>query len=191
MDVQQLAIPGVVVLTPRRFGDDRGFFTEAYNDRTFTEAGIGTVFVQDNHSFSKAKGTVRGMHYQAPPFAQAKLVRAITGRVLDVVVDIRKGSPTFGRSASAELTSEGGEQIFVPPGFLHGFLTLEANTHIVYKVDNYYSSKADGAVRFDDPALGIDWGYDVSAAVLSEKDANAVSWQDFQSPFDYVGSTKA
>jgi len=185
MNVQQLEIPGVVVLKPRRFGDDRGYFTEAYNDRAFKAAGIDTLFVQDNHSFSKTKGTIRGMHFQAPPFAQAKLVRAITGRVLDVVVDIRKGSPTFGRSVSAELTSEGGEQIFVPAGFLHGFLTLEADTHIVYKVDKYYSNEADGSVRFDDPALGIDWGCDVSGAVLSAKDANAVSWQDFQSPFAY------
>lgn len=186
MQVQPLKIPDVLVLKPRRFSDERGFFTESFNKRAFSEAGIQVEFIQDNHSFSKQKGTVRGMHYQAPPYAQSKLVRVITGRILDVVVDIRRGSLTFGQSVCAELTSEGGEQIFVPVGFLHGFLTLEADTHVAYKVDNYYSSSADGSVRFDDPALGINWGCDLSEVVLSEKDANAVRWQDFQSPFEYA-----
>lgn len=185
MQVQELAIPGVLAVTPHRFGDDRGFFSEAYNQKAFQEIGISGNFVQDNHSVSAAPGTVRGLHFQAPPFAQAKLVRVVSGRVYDVAVDARVGSPTFGRHAGLELTAERGEQIFVPAGFLHGFITLEPDTHVIYKVDNYYARECDGAVRFDDPELGIDWGPLAGAATLSDKDAAAQSWSAFSSPFVY------
>ena len=173
-------------MTPRRFGDDRGFFSETYNERSFAEAGIDVRFVQDNHSYSAQRGTVRGLHYQAPPHAQAKLVRVAQGRIYDVAVDARKGSPTFGQHVGATLTAEGGEQIFVPAGFLHGFITLEPDTHVLYKVDDYYSKACDGAVRFDDPALAIDWGDLARSPVLSEKDAAAPSWAEFSSPFVYA-----
>lgn len=186
MLVQALGIPDVLVVTPRRFGDDRGFFSETYNERSFAEAGIDVRFVQDNHSYSAQRGTVRGLHYQAPPHAQAKLVRVAQGRIYDVAVDARKGSPTFGQHVGATLTAEGGEQIFVPAGFLHGFITLEPDTHVLYKVDDYYSKACDGAVRFDDPALAIDWGDLARSPVLSEKDAAAPSWAEFSSPFVYA-----
>lgn len=185
MQVDELAIPGVLAITPRRFGDDRGFFSESYNKRAFAAAGVEVDFVQDNHSVSAEPGTVRGLHFQAPPFAQAKLVRVVRGRVYDVAVDARIGSPTYGRHAGMELTAERGEQIFVPAGFLHGFITLEPDTHVIYKVDNYYSRESDGSVRFDDPELGIDWGPLASRPVLSEKDAAAQSWGAFSSPFVY------
>lgn len=185
MQVDELAVPDVLAITPRRFGDDRGFFSETYNKRAYAEAGVDVDFVQDNHSMSALPGTVRGLHFQAPPFAQAKLVRVVQGRIYDVAVDARVGSPTYGRHAGLELTAEGGEQIFVPAGFLHGFITLEPDTHVIYKVDNYYSRECDGSVRFDDPDLGIDWGPLASDPVLSDKDAAAQPWSAFSSPFDY------
>lgn len=185
MQVDELAVPGVLAITPRRFGDDRGFFSETYNKKAFEEAGVAVDFVQDNHSMSTVPGTVRGLHFQAPPFAQTKLVRVVRGRVYDVAVDARVGSPTFGRHAGLELTAERGEQIFVPAGFLHGFITLEPTTHVIYKVDNYYSKECDGSVRFDDPDLAIDWGALAAKPVLSDKDAAAQSWEAFSSPFVY------
>lgn len=185
MQVQELAIPEVLTITPRRFGDDRGYFCETYNARAYDEIGVTASFVQDNHSFSAHPGTVRGLHYQAPPHTQAKLVRVVHGRIYDVAVDARRGSPTFGRHVGVELTAKGGEQVFVPAGFLHGFITLEAETHVIYKVDSYYSRECDGAVRFDDPDLAIDWGPLAGAPILSEKDAAALSWAEFSSPFVY------
>ncbi|MEM9735084.1 MAG: dTDP-4-dehydrorhamnose 3,5-epimerase [Pseudomonadota bacterium] len=183
MDVIETAIPEVKKLIPRRFGDNRGWFTESYNKDRLAEAGITADFVQDNHSFSADIGTVRGLHFQAPPHAQGKLVRVTRGRVLDVAVDIRKGSPTFGAWVSEELTGEGGEQLWVPRGFLHGFVTLTPDVELLYKVDAYYSPEADGAVRFDDPDIGIDWQVDTSQAVLSGKDAAAPWFRDFETPF--------
>lgn len=185
MEVRKLPIPDVLVLKPKRFEDDRGWFFESYNKDSISRHGIQVDFVQDNHSFSVKAGTVRGLHYQAPPFAQAKLVRVTQGRIYDVAVDVRLGSPTFGQYVGVELTSNGGEQIFVPSGFLHGFITLEDSTHVLYKVDNFYSKECDGAVRFDDPELGIDWGALASHAVLSNKDQQAESWASFKSPFSY------
>lgn len=183
LDVQETSLDGVLILTPARFGDDRGFFSETYNERRFIEAGIDIRFVQDNHSRSVEKGTVRGLHYQAPPFAQAKLVRVAAGRILDVAVDARASSPTFGKHVAVELSAENGAQLFVPEGFLHGFATLESDTHVIYKVNNYYDRDSDGAVRWNDADLAINWGFSENEATLSEKDAAAPFWKDFKSPF--------
>lgn len=185
MQVETLDIPEVKLVTPRRFADDRGFFSETYNARAWSEAGIAADFVQDNHSRSVARGTVRGLHFQAPPHAQAKLVRVLQGRIFDVAVDVRAGSPTFGRWVGAELDAETGTQIFVPQGFLHGFMTLEDDTHVVYKVDDFYSPECDGCVRYDDPVIGIDWPIGTSDVKLSAKDEAAKGWADFNTPFRY------
>lgn len=186
MDIQEFDIPGVKLLTPQRFADDRGFFSETYNQKTYAAAGIPDVFVQDNHSLSREAGTVRGLHYQAPPFAQGKLVRVSRGRVLDVVVDVRRGSPAFGRHVSAMLTAAAGEQLWFPAGFLHGFVTLEPDTEVIYKVTNFYNRSSDGNVRWNDPDLGIDWGVGSAQARLSDKDAAAAAFADFDSPFEFV-----
>lgn len=183
MDVVSLDIPEVKIITPRRFSDDRGFFSETYNARAFKAAGVEVDFVQDNHSFSAKKGTVRGLHFQAPPHAQSKLVRVLRGAIIDVAVDARKASPTFGKWVKAELSADNGKQIFVPKGFLHGFLTLEPDTEVAYKVDAFYDGPSDGSVKWNDPDLAIDWGVSESDASLSEKDAKAQSWTDFTSPF--------
>ena len=150
-----------------------------------TEAGLAFDWVQDNQSYSAARNTVRGLHYQAPPFAQAKLVRAVTGAVLDVAVDVRIGSPTYGQWVAEELSAETGAQLLVPRGFLHGFLTLTENTQVLYKVDAPYDAASDGAVRFDDPDLGVDWGIGSDQAVLSDKDTAAARFADWDSPFTY------
>ena len=185
MHIEKTALPGVLVLTPARFGDDRGFFSESWNRKRLQEAGIDIEFVQDNHSLSKAVGTVRGLHFQSPPHAQAKLVRCGRGALFDVAVDIRQGSPTYGQWVGEELSFENGKQLLVPEGFLHGFVTREPGTEIIYKCSDYYAPDCDGAVRFDDPDIGIDWGFDHSAAVLSEKDNAAPFLKDFQTPFVY------
>ena len=183
MDVVALDIPEVKIITPRRHADDRGFFSETYNARVFKAAGVEVDFVQDNHSYSSAPGTVRGLHFQAPPHAQSKLVRVLKGAIIDVAVDARKESPNFGKWVKAELSAENGKQLFVPKGFLHGFMTLEPDTEIAYKVDDFYDSESDGAVKWDDPDLAIDWGVASDAASISPKDAAAQSWADFNSPF--------
>jgi dTDP-4-dehydrorhamnose 3,5-epimerase len=183
MQVEALKIPDVKLVTLKRFADARGYFCETYNARAFKAAGIACDFVQDNESCSAIKGTVRGLHFQAPPFAQAKLVRVLKGAILDVAVDARKASPTYGKWVSARLDAENGASLFVPAGFLHGFITLEASAIVAYKVDAFYSRECDGAVRWNDPDLGIDWGEGAKRAVLSDKDANAQSWADFESPF--------
>ncbi|QDY70073.1 dTDP-4-dehydrorhamnose 3,5-epimerase [Qingshengfaniella alkalisoli] len=185
MHLNETSLAGVVELVPRRFGDDRGYFSEVYNQETLAEMGITAVFVQDNHSLSRIAGTVRGLHFQAPPHAQDKLVRVGRGRVMDVAVDIRKGSPSYGQWAGVELSAEKGNQLFVPKGFLHGFATLEPDTEILYKCSDTYAPDCDGAVRFDDPGIGIDWGIDPATAILSDKDANAPLLRDFDSPFVY------
>lgn len=185
LDVKTLEVPEVKLVTPKRFGDDRGFFSETYKKQRFNSVGITADFIQDNHSLSAAPGTVRGLHFQSPPFAQAKLVRVLRGSIIDVAVDVRVGSPTFGKSVRAELSADNGIQIFVPRGFLHGFATLEPNTEIAYKVDNYYSAECDGSVAWNDASLNIDWGIDVSKATVSEKDSSAPSFEEFESPFEY------
>ncbi len=184
MQVSPTAIPDVVVLTPRRFGDDRGFFAESWNARTMAAAGLDIGFVQDNHSMSVAPGTLRGLHFQAPPHAQGKLVRCGRGRLWDVAVDIRRGSPDYGRWVGVELSYENGRQLWIPAGFAHGFVTRTPETEIVYKCTAFYDATADGAVAWDDPAIGIDWGL-TGDPVLSAKDAAAPRLADLDSPFRY------
>lgn len=187
MEIQATKIPDVFILTPSRFADDRGFFSESWNSATMAKHGFHVNFVQDNHSFSKSRGTIRGLHYQSPPHAQAKLVRCSRGRLLDVAVDIRNGSPTFGRWISEELTFENGKQLMIPIGFLHGFMTLEPDTEIVYKCSDHYAPQYDGVIRFDDPDIGIDWGMDRGDLILSARDKAGPRLRDVTSPFDYLG----
>ncbi|CUH40625.1 dTDP-4-dehydrorhamnose 3,5-epimerase [Jannaschia seosinensis] len=170
----------MLILTPERHGDIWRFFSESWNGRRL--AGLEVDFVQDNHSFSARAGTVRGLRFQA---AQAKLVRCGRGRLFDVAVDIRRGSPTYGRWTGVELSFENGRQLFIPEGFLHGFATREPETEIFYKCSDYYAPDCDGAVRFDDPEIGIDWGLAPGAAILSEKDAAAPRLRDLDSPFTW------
>ena len=184
MQIEETALPGVKILTPRRFGDARGFFSESWNRKLLAEHGIELDFVQDNHSVSAQVNTVRGLHFQSPPHAQAKLVRCGKGRLFDVAVDIRTGSPTFGKWVGVELSFDNGRQLLIPEGFLHGFATREPDTEIIYKCTDYYAPAADGAVRFDDPAIGIDWGL-TGAPILSEKDAKAPLLAEIGSPFAF------
>lgn len=186
MQIIAMDIPDVRLIEPRRFSDARGFFSETWSRRALAEAGIEVDFVQDNHSLSVPAGTVRGLHFQAPPHAQAKLVRVTRGSILDVAVDIRRGSPTFGRHVSAVLSAANWRQMFVPAGFAHGFATLEPDTEVCYKVDDYYAPACDGGIAWDDPALGIDWRIDPATAVLSEKDRRHPVLAAFDSPFVFV-----
>ena len=183
MLIEQTSLPGVLMLTPRRFGDDRGWFSEVWNHQTLKAQGIDIDFVQDNHSLSRTVGTVRGLHYQSPPHAQDKLVRCGAGVVFDVAVDVRKGSATYGQWIGVELSAENGRQLLIPKGFLHGFVTRAPNSELLYKCSDVYAPACDGAVRFDDPGLGIDWGIDPQDAIISDKDRSAQSFADFQSPF--------
>ncbi|MBC2884673.1 dTDP-4-dehydrorhamnose 3,5-epimerase [Ochrobactrum sp. CM-21-5] len=173
MMVRRLELDGLVEIVPRKFGDDRGFFSETYNAKSFAEADVDLSFVQDNHSYSIAKGVVRGLHYQLPPFAQDKLVRVTRGAILDVAVDIRKSSPTFGKWVALEVSAEKWNQILVPKGFAHGFMTLVEDTEVIYKVTDYYSPEHERSIRFDDPAIGIDWPLPSSGVQLSDKDEKA------------------
>jgi dTDP-4-dehydrorhamnose 3,5-epimerase len=182
--IEETGLPGLKILTPRRFGDERGFFSESWNRKVLADNGISLDFVQDNHSLSARVGTVRGLHFQAPPHAQAKLVRCGRGRLFDVAVDVRKGSPTFGKWFGIELSFENGKQLLVPEGFLHGFATREPDTEIVYKCTDYYVPSVDGAIRFDDPSIGIDWGL-AGPPTLSDKDAAAPYLSQFKTPFIY------
>jgi dTDP-4-dehydrorhamnose 3,5-epimerase len=170
MQSEHLEIPDVKVLTPKRNGDHRGFFSEVYNKKTLAEAGIDITFVQDNHALSAEKGTVRGLHFQIPPFAQDKLVRVVRGSVFDVAVDLRRGSPTYGKHVSVVLSAEAWNQILVPIGFAHGLMTLEPDTEVLYKVSNYYSAEHDKGLLWNDPALGIEWPVAEDEAILSAKD---------------------
>jgi dTDP-4-dehydrorhamnose 3,5-epimerase len=183
LDIQQTEIPGVLLITPTRFSDARGYFLESYNAERFRRAGVCEIFVQDNHSLSVDAGTVRGLHYQAPPRAQAKLVRVLRGAIIDVAVDVRRGSPTYGRHVRVRLSADSPTQLLVPTGFLHGYATLEPMTEVAYKVSDFYSKAHDGAVLWNDPTLAIDWGVDPGKAILSEKDAAAPAFSEFRSPF--------
>ena len=187
LDITATSIPEVLVITPKRHGDARGFFSESWNRSAMAQAGLDLDFVQDNHSLSRAAGTIRGLHFQTPPHAQAKLVRCGRGALLDVAVDIRKGSPTYGKWVAEELSFENGRQLLVPVGFAHGFVTLTQDTEIIYKCTDYYAPACDRALRFDDPAIGIDWGITRDAAVLSDKDAAAPMLSDLDNPFTYEG----
>lgn len=185
MDINPTSLPDVLVIKPRRFGDARGWFCETWNAAGLAEAGIALNFVQDNHSFSADVGTLRGLHYQSPPRAQDKLVRCTSGVIIDVAVDARKGSPTYGQWVSEELSAENGKQLLVPRGFLHGFVTCTPNTEVQYKVTDFYDAECDGSVRWD--SLNIDWGI-VTDPVLSEKDKKALPFKDWESPFSYEKS---
>ncbi|MEM7268559.1 MAG: dTDP-4-dehydrorhamnose 3,5-epimerase [Pseudomonadota bacterium] len=185
IQVDDTAIPEVKLVTPRRFGDDRGWFSETWTRSKMQSAGLDFDFSQDNHSYSSEPHTLRGLHYQAPPFAQTKLVRVVRGSVLDVVIDVRVGSPTFMKSVAYELSADTGMQLLAPRGFLHGFLTLTPDTEVVYKVDAPFSAEADGSVRFDDPVLGVDWGVPAEKITLSGKDQDAPRFADWDNPFVY------
>ncbi|MCK9919274.1 dTDP-4-dehydrorhamnose 3,5-epimerase [Microbacteriaceae bacterium K1510] len=170
LQVQSLGIPDVKIIRPRKHGDARGFFSETYNKKAFAGIGIERDFVQDNHSLSPQVGTLRGLHFQGPPFAQDKLVRVVSGRILDVAVDLRRNSPTFGQWVAAEISADAWNQIFVPIGFAHGICTLEPDTQLIYKVTNYYSPQHDFGIRWDDPDLAIAWPLSPNDILLSDKD---------------------
>lgn len=184
MQIEDTAIPEVKLVTPNCHRDDRGFFLETFRQKVMDEAaGREIVFVQDNHSLSSRPFTVRALHYQRPPHAQGKLVRCTRGSIADVAVDARVGSPTYGRHVKVILSADNMQQLWVPDGFLHGFVTLEPDTEVQYKCTDYYDRDCDGSVRWDDPALGIDWGFDPARAVLSDKDKSAPGWDVFDNPF--------
>ena len=181
-------MPPVMLIKPRRFADERGWFTETYNVETFRQLGIGAEFRQDNHSLSREAFVLRGLHYQAPPHGQDKLVRCIRGRIFDVAVDLRNGSPTFGRWVGAELSADNGYQLFVPIGFAHGFLTLEPGCEVVYKCSDVYNKAAEGGVHWNDKSLAVNWPLPAGAApVLSAKDALLPALAGVESPFAYDG----
>ena len=186
MKIESLSLAGLLRITPRRFGDERGWFTETWNQSTLQEAGVVLPeFVQDNHSFSAKSHTLRGLHYQRPPRTQDKLVRCSRGAILDVSVDVRLGSPQYGHWVAEELSAENGAQLFVPGGFLHGFLTLSEDCEVQYKCSDTYAPNCDGAVHWK--TVGIDWGTD--APVLSARDANAIPFAEFDSPFQFEETT--
>ncbi len=170
MQVVETAIPAVKVLVPKKFGDHRGFFSEVFSRKAFEALGLRHDFVQDNHSLSAEKGVVRGLHYQLAPMAQDKLIRVVRGAILDVAVDIRRASPTFGKHVATVLSAENWQQMFVPAGFAHGFATLEPNTEVLYKVTACYSPAHERGIRWNDPKLGIDWRVAAESAVLSDRD---------------------
>ena len=172
----------LIHINPQRHGDHRGFFAETYSRRKYSELGIDVEFVQDNHSLSREVGTLRGLHFQAPPHAQAKLVRCGRGAIFDVAVDIRRGSPTYGEWKGYELTAENSNQLYVPVGFAHGFVTLEPDSEIVYKCSDYYAPETEGAILWNDPDIGINWPTKADP-ILSDKDAVAPLFSDLESPF--------
>jgi dTDP-4-dehydrorhamnose 3,5-epimerase len=184
LNVEKAEIPAIKIVTAKKFGDQRGFFSEVYTRRVFAEAGIDLDFVQDNHVFSADRGTLRGLHFQSPPFAQDKLVRVTRGRILDVAVDLRRSAPTFGRHVAIELSAENWRQVLVPIGFAHGYVTLEPDTEVLYKVTQYYAPDHDRGLAFDDPALAINWGIDADHAILSDKDRKHPSLADLPDHFD-------
>lgn len=184
MHLEALGITDVKLLTPKKHGDHRGFFSEVYNKKAFAEAGVEIDFVQDNHSLSAEKGTMRGLHFQTPPFAQDKLVRVVRGSVFDVAVDLRRGSPTYGQHVSAVVSAEEWNQILVPAGFAHGFMTLETDTEVIYKVSNYYAPDHDEGILWNDPALGIEWPVAEGEAVLSDKDRRQPLFAEIVSRFE-------
>ncbi len=184
LSVEETAIPAVKIVTPKKFGDHRGFFSETWSRRAFAEAGLDLDFVQDNQSLSAPVGTLRGLHFQSAPFAQDKLVRVTRGRILDVAVDIRASSPTFGKHVAVELSAENWKQLLVPIGFAHGFVTLEPDTEVLYKVTAPYAPQNDHGLAFDDPALGIDWRLPLSGLTLSDKDRKHPRFAEMLRYFD-------
>jgi len=186
LDVRRLEIPDIVEIIPAKFGDERGFFSEVYNGKRLRAAGLSFEFVQDNHSLSNQVHTLRGLHFQVPPRAQGKLVRVLKGAVLDVAVDIRAGSPTFGKWVSIELSADKWNQVLIPIGFAHGLLTLTPDTEVFYKVTDFYSKDHDRGIRWDDPDLGIDWRLGGAVPLLSEKDRRLPRLREISSPFSFV-----
>jgi dTDP-4-dehydrorhamnose 3,5-epimerase len=184
LTVEAADIADVKIITPKQFGDRRGFFSEVYSRRHYVAAGIDLDFVQDNHALSADRGTMRGLHFQTPPFAQHKLVRVSRGRILDVVVDLRRSSASFGRHLAMEISAENWRQVLVPTGFAHGYLTLEPDTEVLYKVTNYYAPAHDFGLAFDDPTLAIDWGLPVDQMILSDKDRKHPRLADLPAYFD-------
>lgn len=185
MKVLKTAIEGLLIIDPTVFGDSRGYFFESYNKQRFKdETGLDIDFVQDNESMS-SYGVMRGLHFQKPPYAQSKLVRCVKGKVLDVAVDIRKGSPTYGQHVAVELTEDNHRQFFVPRGFAHGFAVLSQTAVFQYKCDNFYAPQADGGINIKDDTLGIDWQIPMDRAILSDKDLKNPNLADFDSPFEY------
>lgn len=184
MEVIKTSIEGVVIIEPRIFRDARGYFFESFSQKEFDEKVRPIHFVQDNESMS-SYGVMRGLHFQRPPYTQSKLVRCVRGRVLDVAVDIRKGSPTYGQHVAVELTEENHRQFFIPRGFAHGFAVLSETAVFQYKCDNFYAPQADGGISIKDESLGIDWQIPVEKAILSEKDLRHICLEEFDSPFDY------
>lgn len=183
MEIIKTKLDGVYIIEPKVFGDHRGWFTETYSKDKFQELGIKIDFIQDNHSFSAQKGTLRGLHFQLNPKAQTKLVRCTKGRILDVAVDIRKGSPTYIEWIAVDLTEKNKRQLFVPKGFAHGFITLTNNVEVQYKVDEYYAPECDRCIRFDDPEIGVDWM--IESPILSDKDLKAPLLKESDSDFQY------
>ena len=171
MNITPLEIEDVIMLTPNRYQDERGFFSETYNKKCLQGHGLDITFIQDNHSYSVVKGTIRGLHYQLPPYGQDKLIRVIHGSIYDVAVDIREGSKTFGKYVAATLSADAGNQLFVPQGFAHGFITLEANTHVEYKVSNYYRKDHERGICWNDEELNIAWPCDAEDITLNDRDA--------------------
>lgn len=182
---ERLSIRDIIVVRPRRFSDERGWFMETYRREAFLEFGISASFVQDNHAFSQAAGTLRGLHFQMPPRAQAKLVKVVRGAIYDVAVDIRQGSPSYGRWSGARLSAEGGEQLFVPAGFAHGYCTLEADTEVAYKCDGYYAPECEGGIAATDPEIAIDWPFPIETLNLSIRDRSLPPLRHVASPFQF------
>jgi dTDP-4-dehydrorhamnose 3,5-epimerase len=183
LELRALALDGVIEIRPARVSDERGFFSEVWSERAFAEAGIDLTFVQDNHSLSRDAGVLRGLHFQAPPFAHDKLIRVSRGAIFDVAVDIRRQSPTFGQWVGARVSAADWNQVLIPKGFAHGFLALEPDTEVHYKVTAPYSRDHDRAVRFDDPAIGIEWPMAREALILSDKDRSAPLLSEIESGF--------
>jgi dTDP-4-dehydrorhamnose 3,5-epimerase len=184
-EITELSLPGAMVIRGPLYADDRGYFAVTSNRHEFKRLGINDQFIQDNQSLSLAAGTIRGLHYQLPPFAQAKLVRVLAGSILDVIVDARVGSPTYGKYSAVDLSAKNCLQVYAPRGFLHGFMTLEPNTIVLYKVDNAYAPGHDRSVRWDDPDLAIQWPSISPKVIVSDKDLQGIGWTDMGSPFTF------
>jgi dTDP-4-dehydrorhamnose 3,5-epimerase len=182
MNIETTPIQDLVIIIPTVFEDERGYFMESYNQQKLEEAGIHIPFVQDNQSFSK-QGTLRGLHYQNPPFAQTKLVRVLVGEIMDVAVDLRKDSPTYGQHFAIKLSAENKKQLLIPHGFAHGFSVVSKTATVLYKCDQFYNKTSEGGIRFDDPLLNIDWGIDLNTAIVSEKDQILPLFKDCNSGF--------
>ncbi|MBX9710867.1 MAG: dTDP-4-dehydrorhamnose 3,5-epimerase [Xanthobacteraceae bacterium] len=185
MNIERLPILDVLLVTPAKHGDQRGFFSEVFRADSFLKNGIAAPFVQDNHVFSAQRGVLRGLHFQSPPHAQGKLVRCVRGAILDVAVDIRAGSPTFGHHVAVELSAANWRQLWIPPGFAHGYMTLEDNCEVIYKVTDYYAPESDRGIAWDDPSLGIDWRLPHSDIVLSDKDRKHARLADIDPVFRF------